>query len=85
MRAYERFLKYAVVHTTSDEASETVPSTSRQFDLANLLADEMKTMGISEVRVDDHCYVYGVIPASAGCESAPALGLIAHLDTPPFL
>ncbi len=83
MRAYERLLKYVVVHTASDENSETVPSTMRQFDLAKILVEEMKALGISDARVDEHCYVYGSIPASAGCEKAPKIGLIAHMDTAP--
>ncbi len=83
MRALDRLLKYVRIYTTSDEEGETVPSTRRQFDLARVLADEMRAMGISDARVDDKCYVYGTIPASCGCEDAPALGFIAHLDTAP--
>ena len=55
MRAYERFLKYIRVYTTSDDNSETIPSTQRQFDLGNELAQEMKALGISNVRIDDKC------------------------------
>ena len=83
MRAYERLLKYVQVWTTSDEASDQVPSTERQFDLARLLESEMKELGLKEVHVDEHCYVYGTIPASPGYEQAPAIVLIAHLDTAP--
>ena len=83
MRAYERLLKYVVVHTTSDEESESVPSTNIQFDLARLLEAEMKELGISDVSVDEHCYVTGRIPATKGCENAPKIGFIAHLDTAP--
>lgn len=83
MRAYERLLKYVAVHTASDENSETVPSTMRQFDLAKLLVEEMKELGISDARVDEHCYVYGSLPAAPGCEKAPKIGLIAHMDTAP--
>ena len=83
MRAYERLLRYARVYTTSDPASGTHPSSERQFDLARLLVDEMKEMGIEDAAVDEHCYVYGTIPATPGCEGRPALGLIAHMDTAP--
>ena len=83
MRAYERFVKYVTVHTASSEESETTPSTSIQFDLANLLRDEMLEMGIADARVDEHCYVYGSIPATPGYENAPCIGFIAHLDTIP--
>lgn len=83
MRAYERFLNYVKVHTTSDENSNTTPSTRRQFDLAEILAEEMKKLGVKDVRVDENCYVYGAIPATPGYEDKPAIGLIAHLDTAP--
>ena len=53
MRAYERFLKYVVVHTTSDDTSTAVPSSQCQFDLAYLLVDEMKGMGIEDAHVDE--------------------------------
>ena len=51
MRAYERFLNYVKIHTTSDENSNTTPSTRRQFDLAEILAEEMKKLGVKDVRV----------------------------------
>lgn len=81
MRAYERFLNYVPVWTTSDETSETVPSAARELKLAEMLAEEMKGIGISDARVDDKGYVYGHIEATPGCEKKPALGLIAHMDT----
>ena len=83
MRAYERFLKYVSVWTTSDETSETVPSADRELVLAELLVEEMKELGIEDARVDEKGYVYGSVPATPGCENAPALGLIAHMDTAP--
>ena len=83
MRAYERLLKYVVIHTTSDDNSETVPSTKRQFDLANALVEEMKNLGITDAAVDQHAYVTGHIPATPGYEKAPKIGFIAHLDTAP--
>lgn len=83
MRAYERLIRYAMIHTTSDPDSETCPSTARQFDLAKVLVEEMKELGLSDVSVDEHCYVYGYIPATPGYEDKPALGLIAHMDTAP--
>ena len=63
MKAYERLLKYVKVYTMSDPKSEIVPSTMRQFDLAHMLVEEMKALGLKDVRVDDKCYVYGYIPA----------------------
>ena len=77
-----RFLRYVAVNTeSSDEHSDRVPSTPCQFDLANLLADELRAMGAHDVEVSEHAYVTAHIPASTGSEKAPKLGLIAHLDT----
>lgn len=76
----ERFLRYIQVNTESDASSETVPSTQRQFRLANLLADEMRAMGVSDVTVSDTCYVYGSIPANTD-KKVPTLGFISHMDT----
>ena len=81
MKAYERFLEYVAVWTTSDENSDTVPSAVRELDLAKKLVEEMKGLGIEDARVDDKGYVYGSVPATPGCEDKAALGLIAHMDT----
>ena len=83
MRAYQRLLQYVQVHTTSDPTTGTHPSTQRQFDLARMLADELRALGVGDADVDEHCYVYGHLPATPGCERRPALGLIAHMDTAP--
>ncbi|HHT54049.1 MAG TPA: peptidase T [Clostridiales bacterium] len=83
MKAYERLIKYTKVNTASSEGGNTTPSTPGQFELARLLVDELKELGVKDARVDDKCYVYGIIPASAGCEGAVRLGFIAHLDTSP--
>lgn len=81
MRAYERFLKYATVYTTSDPNSTSHPTTMRQFDLARILVEELKALGVEDARVDDKCYVYGTLPATKGYEHCKALGFIAHMDT----
>ena len=82
MKAYERFLKYAKIHTTSDESSGAHPSSSIQFALAHALVEELEAMGIS-ASCDEYCYVYATIPATEGCENVPAIGFIAHMDTSP--
>ncbi|MCR4677567.1 MAG: peptidase T [Lachnospiraceae bacterium] len=82
-RAYERFLNYVKIHTTSDEESGLHPSFKGEFDLANILVDELKELGMSGVRVDEHCYVYAYLPATPGYENTTKLGFIAHMDTSP--
>ena len=77
----ERFLEYVKIHTTSDEHSETVPSTQRQFVLAQLLVDQLKAMGVSDAAVDENCYVTAALPGNV--EGRETVGLIAHLDTSP--
>ena len=83
MRAYERLIAYAKIHTASSEEGETTPSTQRQFDLARALETELKALGAADVLVDEHCYVYARIPATPGYEDRPCIGFIAHLDTVP--
>ena len=83
MRAYERFLNYVAVHTTSAYGTGKAPSTECQLDLARLLAREMEQLGLEGVHVDDYGIVYGFLPATEGCEARPALGFIAHMDTSP--
>ena len=81
MKAYERLLNYVKVPTPSDERSGTHPSSACQRVLAEQLVKEMKKLGVSDVRIDEKCYVYGKIPATKGYESKTKLGFIAHMDT----
>ena len=83
MELKERFLKYVAVDTQSDENSETFPSTAKQFDLLNMLKEEMEALGLTEVVTDKYGYTMGTIPASEGYENAPVIGFIAHVDTAP--
>lgn len=88
MRVEERFLNYISYWTTSQEAAVTdnapkIPSTDRQFDLANVLKEELEKLGLSKVILTEHCYVYGLLPATLGYESKKAVGFIAHMDTAP--
>lgn len=83
-RTIENFLKYVKVDTCSDENSTTTPSTMKQHDLAGILVEELESMGACEITYDkERCYVYASVPASEGCEQAPVLGFIAHMDTAP--
>ena len=82
MTVIDRFLKLVSYPTTSDERSQTCPSTPRQLALAEELVRQMQDMGISDAHVDADGYVYGTIPAN--CEKdIPVYGLIAHMDTAP--
>ena len=83
MKAYERLLSYVKVFTPSSDETGTSPSTQYQFDLARLLVQELKELGVKDADVDEHCYVYGHIPATRGYESRQKLGFIAHMDTAP--
>ena len=76
----ERFLRYVQVETTSCEANESCPSTPGQKVLGQMLAEELTAIGVQGAFMDDHGYVYGLIPAK-GKTGAPAIGLIAHMDT----
>ena len=83
MKAYERLLQYVVVPTQSNDETGTTPSTAEQWVLARALVEELRALGLADAEVDDKCYVYATIPATPGQETAPALGLIAHMDTAP--
>ena len=79
----DRFLKYVSFDTQSDEMSETFPSTEKQKVLLKYLVEEMKSLGLTEVEMDEHSYAMGTIPATPGYEGRPAIGFIAHVDTSP--
>lgn len=82
--ALERFLRYAKIDTQSAEDQSTVPSTKKQFDLANLLVGELKTLGAQNVRVSEFAIVYAMIPGNLPDNSrVPTIGFIAHMDTSP--
>ncbi len=77
----ERFTEYVKIHTTSDEHSESFPSTERQFDLARRLVQELRELGLSDAQVDEHCYVTATLAGNA--RGGATVGLIAHMDTSP--
>ena len=81
--AKQRFLRYVKVYTTSDEASGTSPSTERQKDLGRLLESELAALGLRDAHMDDCGNVIATLPAAPGCERAPTVALIAHVDTSP--
>ncbi len=78
----DRFLRYVAVDTQSDPAGETTPSSAKQLVLAQMLADELRTIGVPEVSLDQHGYVMASIPSNSD-KHVPAVGFIAHMDTSP--
>ncbi len=83
MELQERFLKYVSYDTQSSEESASYPSTDKQKALLSELRDEMQALGMTEVTMDRYGYVMGTVPATPGCENAPVVGFIAHVDTSP--
>ncbi|MBF0206813.1 MAG: peptidase T, partial [Oligoflexia bacterium] len=76
----ERFIRYVKMDTTSDPNAASFPSTSSQFELANLLVNELHELGVTSASVDEKCYVTASIPANSKA-TIPHIGFIAHLDT----
>ena len=83
MRVEERLLKYVSYWTTSDEECRQIPSSERQFELGKVLEQELRDLGLEKVTLTDHCYVYGLLPATKGSADKPAVGFISHMDTAP--
>ena len=82
----DRLVRYAKVFSESDYYGQSgTPSNPAEFDMANLLVDELHGLGVDNAFVDEHCYVYAWLPATPGYEHLPAIGLIAHMDTTPDL
>ncbi len=83
MRVEDRFMKYISCATTSSEDANTTPSNPAEFELANLLAEELREIGLIDVQVTDKCYVYGCLPHTEGMEQVKSVGFISHMDTAP--
>ena len=82
MTIVERFLKYVSFDTQSAEDAETTPSTEKQWTLARFLKEELEGIGLTEVEIDEHAYVYATLPANTD-KPLPTVGFIAHMDTSP--
>lgn len=76
----ERFVRYVKIETTSDRHANTIPSTPGQWNLARLLVEELRALGITEISFDEHGYIIARVPASEAPET-PAVGFMAHFDT----
>ncbi len=82
----ERFLRYVKIDTQSKEDVDSIPSTQKQFDLARMLVQELQDLGLTDARIDSHCYVYATLPTNLPAPVAakiPVIGLISHMDTSP--
>lgn len=78
----DRFISYVTIDTESDPNSETTPSTKKQWDLANKLVEELKTIGMQDVTIDKYSYVMATLPSNVK-EKVPTIGFVAHFDTTP--
>ncbi|SHJ10419.1 peptidase T [Algibacter luteus] len=77
-----RFVSYVTIDTESDPNSETTPSTKKQWDLANKLAEELKSIGMQDVNIDENAYIMATLPSNIDYE-VPTIGFISHFDTSP--
>jgi tripeptide aminopeptidase len=87
-KVLDKFLRYAKIDTQSNDASETTPSTAKQFDLGNLLHRELLALGVKDAEIDQHCYVMATIPSNIpeghpAFGKVPRIGFVAHVDTSP--
>lgn len=78
-----RFLNYVKIYSTSDAESETTPSTERQWNIANYITEELKTIGLENVSIDENGYIMGYVPSNLENNDKPTIGFISHYDTSP--
>ncbi|MPM92571.1 Peptidase T [bioreactor metagenome] len=82
MNVVERFIKYVKIDTQSDENNSQTPSTQKQFNLAREVEREMIKMGLTDVSLDNNCYLMATLPSNID-KNVPTIGFIAHFDTSP--
>ena len=78
----DRFISYVIIDTESDASSPTTPSTPKQWDLANKLVEELKSIGMQDVTIDDKAYIMATLPSNVS-HHVPTIGFISHFDTSP--
>lgn len=83
LKLKNRFINYVKIYSTSDADSDTTPSTTRQWDIANYIFEELKTLGLSDVSIDEHGYIYAYVPSNLDHDNEPVIGFISHYDTTP--
>jgi len=79
----ERFLKYVQIDTTADPNSESFPSSMKQKDLAKVLVEELKDLGIADAEMDEWGYVFGTVPSNSENKNLPTICFCSHMDTAP--
>ncbi len=84
-KVLERFLRYVAIDTRSDEHSQSFPSTPGQWDLLRLLEQELQELGLEDVELDQHGYLFATVPATVADPAVPVVGFLAHVDTSPEL
>ena len=83
LKLQNRFINYVKIFSTSDPESETTPSTERQWNIANYIFEELKTLGLSDVSLDENGYIYAYVPSNLENDNEPVVGFISHYDTSP--
>ena len=83
LKLQNRFINYVKIFSTSDPESETTPSTERQWNMANYIFEELKTLGLSDVSLDENGYIYAYVPSNLENDDEPVVGFISHYDTSP--
>lgn len=83
LKLQNRFINYVKIYSTSDPESESTPSTPQQWDIAKYIFEELKTLGLSDVSMDEHGYIYAYIPSNIENDEEPVVGFISHYDTSP--
>ena len=78
----DRFISYIIIDTESNPESKSTPSTQKQWDLANKLVEDLKSIGMQDVSIDDNAYIMATLPSNVN-HDVPVIGFISHFDTSP--
>ena len=78
----ERFIKYVTIDTESDPNNPAFPSTENQWDLANVLVEDLKVIGMQDISLDENCYIMATLPSNVS-HNVPIIGFVSHMDTSP--
>ena len=78
----ERFIKYVTIDTESDPNNPGFPSTENQWDLANILVEDLKVIGMQDIHLDENCYIMATLPSNVS-HNVPIIGFVSHMDTSP--